>query len=187
MKGIENANEEEWSERPSLSNVKQNNVIMTSSVVGPSNCIVSFQSLPQLTPYSPSTWCTVPSLPLHPSPHPSPGIRHQSYPQGTTAPFVLCFIQRNISTCYSCKQKYLKPLVPPYDLCVRHEEWRTFTVASFSPQSCYGNAYYHVNVACIQCHWPMFQPTALVITPEVGIQLHLLHKQLLSHFGLTMP
>ena len=60
------------------------------------------------------------SLPSYPSP-----VSRQ-LPIRTAAPFVLCFIQGNITTCFGCKQKYIKPCLPPEDLCVRHEEWRTF-------------------------------------------------------------
>ena len=86
-----------------------------SSSVG-SNNIVSIQS-PQLNtlllhnqsaifPYSP--YGIVQSLPSYPSPVPRNTCRTED-----ASPFVLCFIQGNVSTCFGCKQKYLKPLVPP--------------------------------------------------------------------------
>lgn len=52
-----------------------------------------------------------------------------------------------------------------HDICVGHEEWRSFTVQD-TPQSRYGNAYYHVNIACIQSQWPLFHPSELIIMPE---------------------
>ena len=101
-------------------------VTVTSSTC--SNCILSIHS-PQLQrnsnpspsisslgvnqpPYSTYFNDTISSYPSCPSPvsHNQPRI-----PQ-TTSPFVLCFVQGNISTCFGCKQKYLKSLVPPHDI-----------------------------------------------------------------------
>ena len=36
--------------------------------------------------------------------------------------FNLCFISGNISKCAGCGNKYVKPLVPPYNLCVQYRE-----------------------------------------------------------------
>ena len=40
--------------------------------------------------------------------------------------FALAFITGNISICAGCSNHYPKPAAPPYDICVRHTEWRTF-------------------------------------------------------------
>ena len=173
-KKVENAKEDEWSHTITFSNVT-----MCSSVG--SNNIVSIQS-PQLNtlplhnqsaifPFSP--YGIVPSLPSYPSPVPRNTCRTED-----SSPFVLCFIQGNISTCFGCKQKYLKPLVPPHDLCIRHEEWRSFTVQN-TPQSRYGNAYYHVNLSCVQTQWPLWNPYMLTIPQEVNVKLQEVHKQML--------
>ena len=36
------------------------------------------------------------------------------------SPFNLHFISGNISKCAGCGNKYVKPALPPYDLCVQH-------------------------------------------------------------------
>ena len=120
--------------------------VTKSSSVG-SNNIVSIQS-PQLntlplhnqSAYSP--YGIVPSLPSYLSPLPHNTCR---------------FIQGNISTRCGCKQKYLKPLVLSHNVCIRNEEWHSFTVQN-TPQSRYGNAYYHVNLSCVQTQWPLCNP-----------------------------
>ena len=44
------------------------------------------------------------------------------------------------------KQKYLKELGPPNDICIQHEEWHTYMVGGTS-QCRFGNAYYHASIA----------------------------------------
>ena len=70
-------------------------------------------------------------------------------------PFEVCFIGGNISVCYGCRQKYPKPSSPPSDICVKHKEWREyFPMGSATPQSKYGNCYYHCNIPCILAKCP---------------------------------
>ena len=64
--------------------------------------------------------------------------------------FMLTFISGNIGVYRGCRQKYVKPPVPPNDLCVRQQEWQELTPAGGSfPQRRFGNVYYHCNLACI--------------------------------------
>ena len=80
-------------------------------------------------------------------------------PQQQVDPFMLSFIRGNISVCYGCKQRYQQPINPPNDLCVMHREWRTFMLpGSPTPQSRFGNAYYHLHLPCIWSIWPQFNP-----------------------------
>ena len=81
--------------------------------------------------------------------------------------FNLCFIVGNISKCAGCGNKYAEPPLPPYDLCIQHREWRSFTPSGGTPQSKFSPAYYHVNVVCLQKMWPSFSPQDLNIAPEV--------------------
>ena len=101
-------------------------------------------------------------------------------------PFTLCFIMGNITTCIGCKNKYRKPAEAPYDLCIRHEEWRQFISPSTStPQSKFGNAYYHCKFECV---WiPNFLSSDLQVPPDLIGKLSMVHKQhLLSVFGLNL-
>ena len=52
-----------------------------------------------------------------------------------------------------------------------------------SPQSKFSNAYYHVNLPCINHKWPLFTPRELIITPEVYEKLGQQHYDLLATFG----
>ena len=101
--------------------------------------------------------------------------------QPQMSPFMLTFVRGNISVCFGCKQRYRKPVSPPHDLCVMHHEWRTFTIPnSPSPQSRFGNAYYHPNLPCIQSIWPLFNPQHhLVITGDVSAALLPSHRHVL--------
>lgn len=86
-----------------------------------------------------------------------------SYPMDTTSagthPSRLHFVSGNISVCHGCKGKYQK-LAPPFDHCLQHEKWRTFTTAASStPKSRFGNVYYHCNIHCVRAIWPTFLPT----------------------------
>ena len=103
-------------------------------------------------------------------------------------PFILCFIQGNISVCIGCKNKYPKAPKPPQDLCIKHEEWRQFTPQNTAiPQSKFGNVYYHCRMECIWMRCPNFIPNDLHIPPEVVENLMPAHKELLqSMFGLSV-
>ena len=126
-----------------------------------------------------------PTLPQGQQMPPYPGPTPYSMPYGTgypmyhnvqslyscpSNPFVLCFIAENISTCFGCKNKYNKSAKPSQDLCVRHQEWRQFT-ASGTPQSNFGNAYYHCKPECIWLKWPNFSHTDLEVPQEVAENL----------------
>ena len=53
---------------------------------------------------------------------------------GGVYPFRVHFIGGNISVYNGCKGKY-KKLGPPHDICLQHEEWRSFTPhGSSTPQ-----------------------------------------------------
>ena len=70
--------------------------------------------------------------------------------------------------CYGCKQRHLKELGPPNDICIQHEEWHTCMVGGTS-QSLFGNAYYHASIACVHLVWPSFQPSMLVVLPAIEL------------------
>ena len=73
--------------------------------------------------YTPNPPSQLPVLPMAP---PVPPMAEEY------VPFVLCFIA---AKCAGCGNKYTKPVVPPYDVCVQHREWRTFTPSGGTPQS----------------------------------------------------
>ena len=115
---------------------------------------------------------------LQPSP-PPPMAQDES-------PFKLSVISRNISKCSGCGNKYSKPPLPPYDLCVQHSQWRSYTLPNGDPQSKFSNAYYHVNLPCIRRNWPHFSPADLIISPEMTLKLTPVHKDFLASFGCNM-
>ena len=99
---------------------------------------------------------------------------------GGLHPFRLCFIKGNISVCHGCKNHYSKEY---HEICIQHEEWRSFTPPGGSvPQSRFGNVYYHVNVFCVQINWPSFNPASLVTSDEINAQLEPAQKTILEHF-----
>ena len=74
-----------------------------------------------------------------------------------------------------------KPTVTPYDLCVRHEEWREFTAPGSSvPQKRFGNAYYHPSLSCLQRRWPGVHCGDIVIDDQVKQRLLPAHRELLA-------
>ena len=78
-------------------------------------------------PYFP--WGYQSSIPM--PPFSSPFAHCQTLPPpmaDDSPPFNLHFISGNISKCAGCGNKYVKPAMPPYDLCIQHKEWRSFTV-----------------------------------------------------------
>lgn len=91
--------------------------------------------------------------------------------------FNLCFISGNIAKCFGCGNKYPKPPKPPYDLCVQHREWRSYTPTSGGDQqSKFSPAYYHVNLMCICNKWPMFRQHDLVVSSDVAERLAEAHN-----------
>lgn len=104
-------------------------------------------------------------------------------------PFRLCFITGNISVCHGCKGMYFKESGPPHDLCVQHEEWRTFTpIGAAAPQSRFGNVYYHCNLPCIYATCPSFVASTIVIPPHVHAKLNYEHKKwIYAVFNILLP
>lgn len=83
-----------------------------------------------------------------------------------TRPFNLHFIKGNISRCAGCKGQYVKPAVPPWNLCIQHEEWRQVTFPnSPMPSSVFSNVYYHASLPCVRVNWPSFLPVHLMYVP----------------------
>ena len=77
-----------------------------------------------------------------PVPPSMPTWSSHCYPADLTCeglyPFKVHFISGNISVCHGGKRRYQK-LAPPYDVCLQHEEWRTFvSPGSSTPQSRFG-------------------------------------------------
>ena len=97
--------------------------------------------------------------------------------------FKLCFIFGNISKCAGCGNNYSKPLVSPYNLCIQHREWRSFTPSGGTQQSRFSPSYYHVNLLCVKRNWPLFKPQDFVITPQIFQKLRQQHLDFLSSFG----
>ena len=98
---------------------------------------------------------------------------------GHLNPFKICFIKGNISVCIGCKNRYSKSPRAPYDLCIKHQEWRQFIPqGSDVPQTKYTNVYYHCKPECVWLRNPYFNPSSLQ-TDEVEEQLLPEHKTFL--------
>lgn len=139
------------------SSMTQTNV----SVSGGASVKIGAQSFTSMLPSSP------PPL-IHASPEVSPEAN----------PFTLTFITGNIRVCRGCRQKYVKPAMPPNDLCVHHKEWETFGPTE-NQQTQFGNVYFHCNVRCIKAVWPDFTPQQLDIPPSMIVQLMPVHTDFL--------
>lgn len=86
--------------------------------------------------------------------------------------FFVTFILGNISICSACHNRYIKPAVAPYELCLRHKECYKFTLPGSSmPQKRYGNAYYHPSLVCMQSQWPGVYHGNIVLDNEVKQKL----------------
>lgn len=107
------------------------------------------------TPQMP-TWC----------PPTFPHLSQGDPTNGGLYPFRVHVISGNIAVCHGCKCRYQK-LGPPHDLCLQHEEWRTFTPCGSMPQSRFGNVYYHCSVNCVMSVWPQFIPCSVVVPPDL--------------------
>ena len=114
-------------------------------------------------------------LPLLPPP-----LVHCPLSQDLESPFELAFISGNISICRGCRQKYTKPVTPPLDLCIRHKEWQEFLGPLGTPQTRYGNVYYHCNIPCVRSRNPEFEPTMLRVHPSIAMQLMPVHTEYLA-------
>jgi len=100
------------------------------------------------------------------------------------SPFRLWFISGNISKCAGCNNKYSKPAIPPFDLCIQHKEWRTFIpTPGGESQSKFAPAYYHLNLLYINRNWPMFIPSWLSVGDEVRSKMSPLHWEYLKKQG----
>lgn len=131
--------------------------------------------------------CIPPYPPIGPSPMIQPYNMDPSH--GGQHPFRVCYVAGNISVCHGCKGSYAKEAGPPHDLCIQHEEWRTFTNSgSGTVQSRFGNVYYHCSPACIFAVWPSFVPSSLHIPSYIHSQLGNTHKEwIYSQFGVYIP
>ena len=105
---------------------------------------------------------------------PPPLVHCPSSPQ---SPFELAFIAGNVSVCRGCRQKYPKPCNAPLDLCIRQKE---FLGPLGTPQTRYGNVYYHCNVPCVRSRNPEFEPAMLQVHPSIAMQLMPIHTEYLS-------
>ena len=116
------------------------------------------------------------------SPNPSYPI-HQS-----SGSFRLCFRSGNISVCAGCRKRFDKQAVSPNNLCVQHEEWRSYTSPVTNlPESRFGNAYYHAHPNCIMLKWSDFHPFDLEISVDMKNSLTNGHKELLFNlFGIYL-
>ena len=144
-------------------------------------------------PHYQSPWGFYASPPPPPPPVPPPSVLPPYMPYVASAPagapslhpptpFTLCKIAGNISVCAGCRNKYPKHPNPPDDLCIKHQEWREYTPSgSQTPQSRFGNAYYHFNPTCVWIRFPDFVPMYMEVPPEICEQLEAPHKERLQH------
>ena len=72
-------------------------------------------------PFSQIDTCVSPEAPSRMPPQSAPPMGPPM--ADDTSPFNLHFISGNISKYAGCVNKYVKPAVPPYDLCIQHREW----------------------------------------------------------------
>ena len=96
------------------------------------------------------------------------------------SPFELAFISGNIRVCRGCRQKYSKPVSPPLDLCIRHKEWQEYLGPLGTPQTRFGNVYYHCNIPCVRSRNPDFEPSMLLVHPSIAMQLMPIHTEFLT-------
>ena len=121
----------------------------------------SFPAMPPATAFSPSASPYPPPFlsPSYMHPFPTSLSPYCGLDQTNVGayPFRVHLITGNISVCHGCKGRYDKKLGPPNNICLQHEEWRTFTPpGSSEKQSRFANVYYHCNVSCVMAVWPTF-------------------------------
>ena len=108
-----------------------------------------------------------------PNPSQSSGNASTSVNSG---PFVVKFLNGRTKVCAGCKGPHLKGpnnelLPPPNNICIQHSEPLTFTNPRTGLEaSKVGNAYYHINSACIHKKHPNFT-ASLVSCPEEVLKL----------------
>ena len=94
----------------------------------------------------------------------------------TTGPFIVKFLNGRIKVCAGCKGPHLKGvnnelLPPPSDICILHTEPLKYTNPRTGIESSkIGNAYYHINSACIRKKHPNFS-SRLVSCSEEDVKL----------------
>ena len=154
--------------------------MVQSPVYGPSVQSPVYGPLVQSPVYGPLV-----QSPVHGTSHPmcSPfghdTLSWMGYPlqQNPVSSFTLCFIAGNITT---YKNKYPKQSQAPYDLCIKHQEWRQFrSPTTATPQSKFGNAYYHCQLKCVWMWHPNFIASGLQV--HVSSEIIVLSSQA-SHF-----
>ena len=112
----------------------------------------------------------------------------------SSEPFLVKLLNGRIKVCAGCKGPHLKNtnnrvLSPPYDMCICHKETQAFINPQTGLESSkLGNAYYHVNLTCIQKKHPNFSPDHLVCPEDVRELLNEAHALLLREaLGYTLP
>ncbi len=115
--------------------------------------------------------------------HPSAGP-----PALGSGPFYITFISGNISVCAGCHARYAKPVLPPHNLCLKHQEWREFTLPNNpAVQRRFGNAYYHPCFTCVRSRWPYAQCGDIVLEDDTQQRLSQEHKDYLyENLGLSL-
>ena len=108
-----------------------------------------------------------------------PQFLHLSFhvtPVLQTILLIRCYSFPATFMCRGCRQRFVKPPLPPDDLCVRHQEWQEFTpVGGSCLQHRYGNVYYHCNLPCILARCANFSPSDLEIPISVLVRLLPIH------------
>ena len=105
---------------------------------------------------------------------PPPLVRCPASPE---SPFELAFITGSICVCRGCRQKYAKPVSPS---CIRHKEWQECLGPLGTPQTQYGNVYYHCDLPCVRSRNPEFEPEILQVHPSIAMQLMPVHTEYLT-------
>ena len=99
----------------------------------------------------------------------------------TSDPFFIKFLNSRIKVCAGCKGQHHKNsekglLSPPYDICLGHKESLSFiNPKSGTECSKIGNAYYHINLECIQRKHPSFTAALVECPPDVQEKLTDIH------------
>jgi hypothetical protein len=85
------------------------------------------------------------------------------YSPAGTQPYLLKMLTKNIKVCAGCRLGY-NNTVPPYDMCIVHEETRPVPGKSFNTKT---NVHYHANPQCIWYKDPSFAPADLQVPMAV--------------------
>ena len=106
-------------------------------------------------------------------------------------PFELTYLHGIISKCYGCDKKYTDlNRRPPFDLIIKHLEVRP----RYNPEKkewyiphnkAKSNAYYHLEISCVQRIHPNFRADDINITAEFRHTLSNEHLQYLSSIGIN--